>query len=185
MITGIILAGGKSERATTNKMALLINGEPLIRNTISCVRPFADKLVVVTGRYHKELLPLLKDVEVVYNANYEKGMFSSVKAGVAKAEGNFFIIPGDCPFVSKDTFTVLQKSSFLVRVPTYEGKTGHPIYFDESIKKKILGEDINSNLKKVRDENGYQTIEVDDSNILNDVDTLLDYQMLKDKMERK
>lgn len=184
-ITGIILAGGESKRAHQNKMLFEFNKKPLILHTIDSIRPFVDKVVVVTGRYHKELAPILGDVEIAYNKNYKKGMFSSVKTGVKKAEGNFFIIPGDCPFVSKATFDALLKDGdFSIRVPVYFGDTGHPIFLSSKMKDVILNANDTDNLKAIRDKIGFEAIEVKDMNILNDIDTLKDYQQMLKALER-
>ncbi len=179
MVTGIILAGGESTRAGTNKMLLEVGGKPIIFHTIDSMRPFVDKIIVVTGKFHDELIQNLKDVEVVFNKNYKDGMFSSVRAGVARAEGNFFILPGDCPCVSKETFkSLLDCDDFSIRVPAYNGRTGHPMYVNRKLRRHILHEPLDSNLRIVRDEVGYETIEVKDKNILNDVDTIEDYEKL-------
>lgn len=180
MITGIILAGGLSTRAGQNKLLLEVGGKPIILHTIEAMRPFVDKLIVVTGKYHDELNTILKDVEVVFNKNFKDGMFSSVRAGVAHAEGNFFVLPGDCPFVSKKTMSALLDcdDSFSIRVPAYNGRTGHPVYVNRKLRRHILHEPPDSNLRIFRDEVGYEVIDVDDKNILNDVDTIEDYEKL-------
>lgn len=179
MVTGIILAGGKSTRCSTNKLMLKVMNKPLILHTIDSIRPFVDKIIVVTGKYHEEFKPILKDVDVVFNKDYELGMFSSIQAGVKHVEGNFLILPGDCPFVKKETFRLLlSEDDFLLRVPMYMGSSGHPIYIHSSLKERILNEEITSNLRKIRDEIGYQKVEVDDPNILNDIDTMNNYETL-------
>lgn len=178
MVTGIILAGGESSRAGKNKMLLNVGGKPLILHTIDSMRPFVNKLVVVTGKYHDEMAPQLHDVDIVFNKDYQKGMFSSVKAGVAHAEGNFFIIPGDCPFVSKEVVSSLMKDNFSIRVPVYHRHTGHPIYLHEKMKNLLLKESIESNLRAFRDKVGYEEVDVNDKNILNDIDTIEDYEKL-------
>lgn len=108
-----------------------------------------------------------------------------MQAGVAHAEGNFFIIPGDCPFVKESTFRALLSKSFLIRVPVHDGKTGHPTYFHSSLKDKILKEDVSYNLHDFRDKIGYEKVVVNDPNIHNDVDTIEDYQKLIKTIERK
>lgn len=178
MITGIILAGGESSRVGQNKMMLVVNDKPLVLHTIDSMRPFVDKVVVVTGKYHEQMKPMLKDVDVVFNKNYQKGMFSSVKEGVSHAEGNFFIIPGDCPFVSKGVINALLKDNFSIRVPVYHRHTGHPIYLHEKMKNLLLKESIESNLRAFRDKVGYEEVDVNDKNILNDIDTVEDYEKL-------
>lgn len=183
MISAIILAGGKSERCRQNKMLLDFFDVSLIKETIESVKPFANKLIIVTGHFHNELKKELKGYNLSFNPYYETGMFSSILCGVKEVEGNFFVLPGDCPFVKKSTFEEILKGDGLIRVPTYNDKNGHPIYFDASLKEKILTLDKSDNLKAFRDSVGYSKIAVNDKNILNDIDTLNDYQKLLD--ERK
>ena len=178
MVIGIILAGGKSTRIGENKLLLELFNLPLIKHTITSIEPFVNKIVIVTGRYHEELSNALKGYDIIYNKDYEKGMFSSVLAGVKKVDGDFLILPGDCPFVKEETYIKLLNASGLLRVPTYKGKHGHPLYFNSSLKEKLLSEDINSSLKAFRDKIGYVEVEVDDENILNDIDTFKDYEKL-------
>lgn len=185
MAQGIILAGGLSTRAETNKLLLVIKNKPLICHTIDNMRPFVDKIVVVTGRYHNELLPYLNDVEVVKNDNYVKGMFSSVKVGVSHINDDFFILPGDTPFVSKKVYESLLKGTFSIRVPLYVGKKGHPVFLKKENSKKILEEPDDSNLKNYIEAKGFESIEVDDDNCLTDIDTKEDYLNLLKKLERK
>ncbi len=186
MVTGIVLAGGKSSRLAMNKMMLDFLHKPMIIQTIESIKPFVDKLVIVTGRYHKEIVKILDGYDVIYNQEYEKGMFSSILKGVKEAEGNFLILPGDCPFVKKTTFDkLLNCDSFKIRVPIYQGKNGHPLLFSYSLKEQLLKEDLSSNLKAFRDKIGYEQVEVNDPNILNDVDTIEEYKRLKIEKENE
>lgn len=178
MITGIILAGGLSTRLNTNKLVLTVKGKPLIRYAIEGMKPYVDKIIVVTGKYHDELLPWTKDVIVVRNDHYEDGMFSSVLTGVEHVDGDFFILPGDISFVSKKTYEALLHGSFSIRVPAHEGKNGHPVFFLKENKEKILAMPKKKNLKEYLLEKGFEKIEVDDPNILKDVDTPKDYEEL-------
>ena len=176
MITGIILAGGLSTRLNTNKLVLTVKGKPLIRYAIEGMKPYVDKIVVVTGKFHDELLPHTKDVEVIRNDHYEDGMFSSVLTGVKESHGDFFILPGDIAFVSKKTYEALLHGSFSIRVPAHEGKNGHPVFFKEDNKERILAMPKESNLKEYLLDRGFEKIEVNDPNILKDVDTPQDYE---------
>ena len=60
----IILAGGKSTRMGTNKLLLDFNGHPLIWHTIQSVYPFVSRVIVVTGRYDKEIREALNDLDI-------------------------------------------------------------------------------------------------------------------------
>ena len=181
MIDGIILAGGKSTRMKTNKMLLDFNGHPIIWHTLKSIQPHVDRVIIVTGRYDKEIREALKNENVlfIYNKDYEKGMFSSVLTGVRKTNGDFFIIPGDCPFVQGKTFESLIKGKGDIRVPSVNGEDGHPIYISSKYKDELLSMSLDNNLKSFRDSKNYEIIDVEDKNIVINLNEFLDYQNIK------
>ena len=186
MAQGIILAGGFSSRTNNNKMRLSIDGKPLIIHTIESMKPFVNKIFLVTGHYDSDIRSIVHEDEkliIVYNKDYEKGMFSSVLCGVKNVTEDFFIIPGDIPFINASTYNALLKGTKPVRFPTYQGKEGHPLFISIELKGKLLKEPIDSNLKKFRDEQDKEIIQVDDKYILKDIDTIKEYETLLD--ERK
>ena len=179
MIQAVILAGGFSTRATTNKMHFLVEGKPLLQHTIDSVKSIVEKVIVVTGHYNQEIKEFIKEdekVQIVYNKDYEKGMFSSVLRGVKETTDDFFILPGDIPFIKKETFEALLHGNKPVRFPTYKGKEGHPLFISKELKKSLLDEPIESNLRVYRDRQDKEAIEVDDKNILRDIDTIEQYR---------
>lgn len=184
MTQGIILAGGLSERANTNKLLLEINHKPLICHTVDSMRDFVDEIIVVTGRYHNELLSVLKDVKIVENKNYEKGMFSSIIEGVKNVSSDFFLLPGDIPFVKKEVFQKLLCGTGSIRIPSYKNELGHPVFFQKENIKGILSEDINSNLRNFISRHDFEKINVNDEMCLFDVDTLENYRNIVDMLER-
>lgn len=181
MTEGIILAGGKSTRMKTNKLLLECNGHPIIWHTINGMKPFVSRIFIVTGRYDKELREALKDLDItfVYNENYEKGMFSSVLKGVKETSEDFFIIPGDCPFVKKETYISLLNGKGDIRVPRYLDKDGHPIYISKKYKQELLNMSLDNNLKSFRDSKNYEIIDVEDQNIIINLNEFLDYEHIK------
>ena len=122
-------------------------------------------------------------IKIIFNEHYPDGMFSSVLKGVKEVNEDFFILPGDIPFIKKETFIALLNGLKKVRYPTYKGKDGHPLFISKDLKESLLKEDKKSNLKIFRDKQDKESIEVDDENILRDIDTLNEY--LKIKEERK
>lgn len=183
---GIILAGGKSTRMGTNKLLINVNGHPLLWHTIQSMKPFVNHLVVVTGRYDKEIREALKeekDIEIVTNDNYEKGMFTSVQTGIRHINDSFFLIPGDCPFVSEETYQSLLNGKGDIRVPRYKDTDGHPIYIDIKYKEEILLFPLDSNLKQFRDSKKYEIINVRDKNIVINLNTVLDVINIKNWKE--
>ena len=181
MAEGIILAGGFSSRALSNKMVFDIDGKPLIWHTIQSIKPFVDRVIIVTGRYDQEIRKILaneKGIEIIYNKDYESGMFSSVLTGAKVTSSDFFVLPGDCPLISKEAFEKILNGTKLVRFPRFMGKDGHPLFISGSLKEKLLNEPMDSNLKHFRNSQDFEIIDVDDKNIINDIDTLEDYQKL-------
>ena len=177
MINGIILAGGKSSRMGQNKILLPYQGKPLLYYALESMSKVCDHIIVVTGKYDQEIRRALegKNVDVVYNPNYEKGMFSSILAGVSHVDGDFFILPGDCPFVEPATFETLLRGTKDIRVPNYQGNDGHPIFISYKYKSELLSLPLDYNLKLFRDSKDYEIINVEDKNIVVNLNEFLDY----------
>lgn len=184
MTQGIILAGGLSSRAKINKLLLEVNHKPLICYAIDGMRPFVDEIIVVTGKFHKELLRILKDVKVVENKDFEKGMFSSVIQGVKNVSSDFFLLPGDTPFVSGDVYETLLNGSFSIRVPAYMGEKGHPVFFKKENIEKILSESLDSNLRNYISKHEVEILNVNDPYCLKDIDTMEDFEKITKELER-
>ncbi len=176
----IILAGGKSTRMKQNKLLLVYKNKPILFYAIDGIRDFVDNIIVVTGRYDKEIREALKDVDVkiVTNKDYELGMFSSVKVGVEQVNDDFFLLPGDCPFVTKETYRIILNGTGDIRVPRYLDKDGHPIYISYKYKDEILKMPLDSNLKIFRDSKNYEIINVEDKFVITNLNTFLDVEKL-------
>ena len=181
-MVGIVLAGGSSTRAKVNKLLLEVDRKPLICHTINTISPFVDKVVVVTGKYHDELCKVITNAEIVFNSSHEKGMFSSVLAGVEAALGNnVLLIPGDITNVSGASIRALVMGTKAIRIPSYNGVTGHPIYLSKEILEKLAKEPVNSKLCDfiAKHNNETEIIEVNDKFINFDIDTIEDYNKLR------
>ena len=179
---GIVLAGGSSTRAKLNKLLLEVDRKPLISHTIDTISSFVDKVVVVTGKYHDELSKVITNAEIVFNSEHEKGMFSSVLTGLKAARGNnVLLIPGDITNVSKASVKALLMGTKGIRIPSFEGATGHPVYFSKENVELILKEPINSRLCDfiAKHNDDVEIIEVNDKFINFDVDTIEDYNRLR------
>ena len=180
MYEGIILAGGYSTRFNRNKMCALFNEQPLIMHAINTMSKICDRVVVVTGHYHDEIKACLKDmsfVDIVYNPNYDQGMFSSVRAGASQMNHDFFIIPGDYPLVTLETYKILASGSKSIRVPSFNKHLGHPIFMKKEMAKDLVDTAL-SNLKEFRNSHDFEMINVEDEFILKDVDSINDLNNL-------
>jgi molybdenum cofactor cytidylyltransferase len=188
MPQGIILAAGTASRAHTNKLLLVFKGRFLIAHAIDGMRPFVSHIYVVTGHYHHEIEAALANepqVTFIHNPDYEQGMFTSVQKGVAAIGEDFFILPGDCPFVTGETYRRLANGKGPIRVPTYQGRSGHPIYLLRRLKEPLLQEPRESNLQAFRNRHDYERIATDDRHVLDDVDTVLDFEKLTKRLGKE
>ncbi len=182
MAEGIILAAGYASRAQANKLLFLHKDQALIDYAIQGMKPFVSHIYVVTGHYDIDIENHLKDlsyVTCVKNPLYHEGMFSSVQSGVEMTTEDFFIHPGDCPFVSETTYQALLKGTKQIRVPTYKQRKGHPLFVAKELKEALLSEPRDSTLKAFRDRYDVEMIENNDPNMLFDIDTPADLDRLK------
>lgn len=186
MVQAVILAAGYSSRANTNKLALTIENIPILIRIVMTLQHVCHDIVVVTGHFHTEVELMLSGVEgvrIVENTDYAKGMFSSVKKGVSAVVDDFFLIPGDYPSISPTTLKQLLKGKGDLRVPLYKGRRGHPIFISSKLIEPLLNHPDESNLKVFRDQYEVEYIEVSDHGVLMDVDTIDDYQFMKNRVE--
>ena len=184
-MVGIVLAGGSSTRAKLNKLLLEVDRKPLICHTINTISPFVDKVIVVTGKYHDELSKVVTNYEIVFNSRHELGMFSSVLCGIEIAKGNdVLLIPGDITNVSENTIKALFNGTKSIRIPSFNGKTGHPVFISKEYVELLSKEPVDYRLCDfiAKHNNDVQTIEVDDSYINFDIDTIEDYNKLRKEL---
>ena len=184
---GIILAAGYSSRFPDYKMIQKINDRTLIEHTIHQMQDYVTHIFVVTGHHHELIEAIVhdyKNVSCLYNDEFDNGMFSSVKKGVSRVNESFFLIPGDCPFVEKNTYEALLKIDGDVVIPSYEMKSGHPIKINKTLIEALkmsqaihLREFINTYDKCY--------VTVDDSWILEDIDDKDTFEKIKGRLENE
>lgn len=178
----VVLAAGLSTRTKgKHKMLLKVNGKTLLENCVDSFRDVCSKIIVVTGFNKIEIVKLFENdsqVETVFNENFKMGMFSSVKCGISKVNSDkFFFTPGDYPnFTKQLILNMLTNFKGNVLIPTYNGRKGHPVIINGNLKENILNYDNEKSMKDFINETGFDTLKVDNSCILHDVDTLEDYK---------
>lgn len=181
---GIILAAGFSSRYPEYKLKQRIDGQTLIEKTVMSMQPFVSRIYVVTGHHHTTIEDILEnyDVTCVYNSNYVKGMFESIKTGVSCVHDDFFILPGDCGFVDSSTYTVLMDVKEKVVIPSYKHRGGHPIKLSIELKEKILTTNA-PHLRAFLNEYNKYYVDVDDPYVLVDIDTKEDLEKVRREIE--
>ena len=179
----VVLAGGYSSRAQSFKMALPLGEKAILQHVIEAFLPSCSQIIVVGGYQIEKLEPLVspyKDrVKLVFNKQYHKGMFSSVRRGISEIKAEqFFLTPGDYPLISNDVCKQLLKYRGEITIPSYKGRGGHPILIPSHFIQEILRQDEESNLKLYLNKKEVRRVEVMEQGILWDVDTPEDYRKI-------
>jgi CTP:molybdopterin cytidylyltransferase MocA len=191
----IILAGGLSTRMKQFKPLLPLGKSTVINHVIDTFLNSGVDVFPVAGYRHDDIVEVIKNkaVAVVYNPDYEQGMFSSIQAGVRGLPPDyqaFFILPADIPLVRQSTIRLLMKEAAenpgRIIYPVYGGKRGHPPLIPSELAGDFLAWNKNGVLKAVLRAKESLALEVplDDSSILFDIDTPEDYREQLEKFKQ-
>lgn len=134
----LILAAGLSRRmGAQNKLLLNIDGEPMVRKTAAIYKSIFASVTLVLGYQQKSAAAALEGlgVELLYNADFEAGLQSSLAFGLkhlSKTAQPIMIALADQPFLTAQDLTryaaaykvSAQDKAF---IPFYKGQRGHPV----------------------------------------------------------
>lgn len=183
VIEGVILAAGSSFRAGTFKPALRIGDASMVERCVRAMHGICRRIIVVGGHQFGQLRLLVEGfagVECIENRSYQKGMFTSVKAGLSHVQGDrCFVLPVDIPLVPPRVYQQLLAVDAEVVIPSFQGRRGHPVCCSEVVLPRILSEPDNSSFRAVLRKIGFRTLPVDAEEILIDVDTPEDYEKVR------
>jgi molybdenum cofactor cytidylyltransferase len=106
-VAGVVLAAGTSTRMGQNKLFMELEGESLVRRIVGRVsRAGVDPLIVVLGHEAERVQRALEGIryQPVLNADYERGVNSSLRAGIRAASEAAapaaVVVLADMPFVT-------------------------------------------------------------------------------------
>ncbi|MBI2922498.1 MAG: nucleotidyltransferase family protein [Planctomycetes bacterium] len=150
-LSPVVLSAGASSRMGRPKALLDLGGRlALDRILDTCALAGFAEAVVVLGAASEEITAGcdLKRARTVVNADWERGMTTSVQCGVRAipdfAEG-FLVWPVDVPLVPAATarelglrFWILRQNRRNPIVVPKAGRRGHPVLFDRSYAAEIL-----------------------------------------------
>ena len=187
-VSALILAAGYSSRMGTLKALLPFDGEPAIERLIKCFYSAGiEDIFVVVGHQADKIKEAVKkyNVNCVYNAYYDEGMFTSVQIGIhAIAQRSFlgtFLMPVDHPLIQPFTLeTMLErfyKGCSKIIYPCYQVIKGHPPLFSSDIFKEIFQYKGNEGLRGVlaMHQHEAELVETGNPTCLMDMDTNEDY----------
>lgn len=181
---GLILAAGFSSRMKDFKPLMKIGGLSPLEILINHFRSAGvEDIFVVTGFNADVISNFLADkgVRILYNENFEQGMFTSVQTGVKAASENgndcFLLTPVDIPlippYIIKAVLNRQYKTPDSFVVPCYEGKKGHPLSIPADYAQEILTDAGEQGMKSItsRHEDKMVYLETNCESIILDMDT--------------
>jgi CTP:molybdopterin cytidylyltransferase MocA len=134
-----VLAAGSASRFGSPKQLVRVGGQPMLHRAVSqATEVVGHAVTVVLGAYADQLAPLLKhsSASVVINRNWQEGLASSLRVGIANLPGScdgVLIVLADQ--VSVTTFDLKRLATAWKRQPewliaaTYDGHVGVPAIF--------------------------------------------------------
>lgn len=143
-IAAVVLAAGQSKRLGKNKLLADINGEPLAIKTIrAAIQSDASPVFAVTGYQAEELETALEnmDINIVYNANYNSGIKTSISLGlksVPDACDGALLIPADMPNITPELINKMiakfkKKSAKQLVLAERNGIKSNPVLWSKAL----------------------------------------------------
>lgn len=145
-VEAVILAAGQGRRMGPegkHKLLALFDGEPLVRRTARTAKDAGfETPVVVTGHRSGEIEAAIDGLgcRAVFNPDFEEGMASSLRAGLAAVESadGLLVLLADMPAVTAEDISSLARAfveaggGSIVRAVS-NGKRGNPVILPKSV----------------------------------------------------
>lgn len=195
-VHGVILAAGLSSRMRTLKPLLPVGGRPAV---LRCAWAFLDigvEPLVVIGHQAARVAGVLDGAGVghVTNHAYERGMYSSVVAGVSGAPDGVdyvAVLPVDVPLVRAETIGRLARAAARERpavvYPRHEGHRGHPPLLSGDVRAAVARSDVPGGLREALATFGTRAldVDVDDAGVTIDMDDRDGHTLVDDLARRE
>jgi molybdenum cofactor cytidylyltransferase len=186
-VAALILAAGESRRMGRPKALLPYRGATFLSTIVSTLQSCCSPVIIVLGAHSEEILDVATDAGVfVTNKDYLLGQITSMQCGLRAAppetEGILLTLV-DHPAVTQSTIEALLtpvSGSDLVRIPRFDGRRGHPIWFSNQLIPEFLKLPPTASARDVVDGHAGEIryVDVDDPGILADIDDPAAYARL-------
>ena len=190
-IGALILAAGYSSRMESFKPLLRMGNSTVLEEAVARFKKAGIEALRVVVGYNAGLITPTLDrlgVQWVLNEQFDKGMLSSVLAGVrslGREIDAFFLLPVDVPLVKPKTIEALTKAHHRgkseIIYPCFRGTRGHPPLIATACIPEDLAYDYPGGLRAFLLQYGHlaQDLEMADEAILMDCDTPADYEKMQ------
>ena len=189
-IHAVLLAAGRSERmGRNNKLLLNVDGIPLVRKSaINILNSNVTSMTVVTGFDENKIINALSGLNVnfVKNINFQEGLSSSLKAGLANitpTPSAVIICLADMPKIQPEYINQLIENfnplkGWEICIPTNNGKRGNPVLIGSRFFPYIFETSGDFGAKQVMKQHSDKIVEVEigTSDIHFDIDTQDEYE---------
>lgn len=181
----VILAAGRGERIGMPKHRLTAGRETFLERVVGLMRGGGcDPVVCVVAEQEAERIRAGNGdaVRVVVNPDPDRGMLSSLQAGIAVLTDvpGAFVVPVDHPHINQSTMELLMACATgqpkVVVKPAYLGRGGHPVYVPAALFPRIRQAGIEDSLREVIVRSGLPVIRVPvtDEGVVRNVNTVDD-----------
>jgi molybdopterin-guanine dinucleotide biosynthesis protein A len=183
-VTGIIIAGGKSQRMGTDKGMLDLNGKSFIKHICDALIPIVgSNILIVSGNKEYDSIGLTRVEDIIDNKGPVGGLYTALSTSKTKIN---LVLSVDVPMVSSELLEWLIKNhdeSYMVTQIKSDEKTIPLIAVYDRSMRIVFGEHMAANqlkLKQVIEDVKHQTIEVPDNwkDQVQNINTPQDYQNL-------
>jgi molybdenum cofactor cytidylyltransferase len=183
-VAAVILAAGESRRMGSPKALLPYRGQSFLDTLVQLFAARCSTVIVVIGAHAAEIRTAARRAAVfVDNPDYARGMTTSLQCGLralpSSSTGVLFTLV-DHPAVAANTVDALLSGTAPLRVPRYEGRRGHPIYFSRALVPEFLALPDSGAARDVVRAHTAETefLDLDDAGIIADIDDAEAYRAL-------
>ena len=189
----IILAAGASTRLGNAKQFLIFRGETLLRRIVrEAVESICQPVIVVLGKDAREFENHLKgfNVCIAQNKNWERGMGTSINAGIEKlldtdqeTEGVVLTVC-DQPFLTNSIINQLTETFYqnqaLIAASAYNETLGVPALFSRKLFPELANLKSTGGAKEIIKRFSDEVVSVDFPQGAIDIDTMEDFRRLEE-----
>jgi molybdenum cofactor cytidylyltransferase len=186
-VRGVILAAGLGRRMGVIKQLLPLHGRPILQHVIDAARSSGlEHILLVLGHAHEAIRTKIDcmGIDVTVNPDFAKGQSTSLRTGLVQGpetNGVMFLL-GDQPMVGHALIDTLIDAFEAERPPAvqpvHQGRPGNPVILGRELLREAAALTGDTGARPLLQRPGVMHLEVDDSALLRDVDTMDDYLAL-------